>query len=105
MSWIICFSDTKPASLLLSYDNGWYHVTTTVPKPGIIVSHGYPYHYTPGMMWLWEISFDDNTFVGLLFSNVSFNIYKVILLLKSANAQKSVLHGKLEGIHMITVVT
>ena len=73
-----------------------------VPQPGIIVSHGYPYHYTAGMMWLWEIAFDDNAFVGLLFSNVSFNIYKVIILLfKSAIAQKSVLHypyGKLEDL-------
>ena len=75
---LLNFSDVNPASLLLSHDNGWYDITTRISQPGIIVSHGYPNHYTPGMMWLWEIAFDNNPYVGLLFPNISFNIYKVI---------------------------
>ena len=64
-------------SLYLPKDTGWQNITTVLTHTGFIWSHGYPFHYTPGMMWLWEIVFGDNVFVCLLFSNISFNVYEV----------------------------
>lgn len=71
-------SDLQTSSLYLSNDRGWSQISTIVTRPGYIISQGYPYHYTPGAMWLWEIDFD-NAYVGLLLSNVSFTVYKVRL--------------------------
>ena len=67
-------------SLYLSNETGWGNITTTVTHTDFILSQGYPFHYTPGMMWLWEIAFDDNTYVGLLFSDISFSVYQVSFL-------------------------
>ena len=74
------FQRGQRVSLYLSNETGWGNITTTVAHTDFILSQGYPFHYTPGMMWLWEIAFDDNTYVGLLFSNISFSVYQVCIL-------------------------
>ena len=75
------FQRGQRVSLYLSNETGWGNITTTVAHTDFILSQGYPFHYTPGMMWLWEIAFDDNTYVGLLFSNISFSVYQVCVFM------------------------
>ena len=54
----------------------WDDITTIVTQPGIIASHGFPFHYSSGETWLWEI-FLDNNYINLVMYNISFNRNKV----------------------------
>ena len=42
-------------------------------KPGAIISHGYPIHYTQTELWRWQIVFPSKTFINLVVDTISFD--------------------------------
>ena len=44
-----------------------------VNKPGVIVSPGYPYHYSSGELLLWDVEFHQSAYIHLIILNISIN--------------------------------
>ena len=49
----------------------------TISEPGVFTNVGYPYHYFPDQLYMWNITVTNNEYIKLLFSNISLHVYKV----------------------------
>ena len=56
----------------------WDEVTTLVREPGFIVSPDYPFIYSSGEFWVWDIHFNMSTNIHIIIYNASFNKHQVI---------------------------
>ena len=51
-----------------------------ISEPRVITSMGYPYHYFPDQLYMWNITLTDSAYITLLFSNISLHVYKVNII-------------------------
>ena len=70
-------SETDVAEVYLPEDQTSREMTTHIYSFSPFVSDGYPFHYTQGMLWTWDILFLMHEYANLIFTNISFNIYQV----------------------------
>ena len=56
----------------------------SITEPGVFTSVGYPYHYFPDQLYIWNITLTDGSYIRLLFSNISLHDYKVNCVFRSA---------------------
>ena len=72
----ICFligQTKRPVSPYIYGKLGWNDVSSLVTKPGAIISHGYPFHYTRTELWRWQIVFPSETFINLVADTIFFD--------------------------------
>ena len=55
----------------------WNDRTTIVRQPGLITSHDFPFQYSNGDVWRWDVYFNISVTINIILYNASFNILQV----------------------------
>ena len=55
----------------------WNDRTTIVREPGLITSHDFPFQYSNGDVWRWDVYFNTSVTINIILYNASFNILQV----------------------------
>lgn len=56
-------------------------LTQTITEASVITSMGYLGHYRGGVAYSWILDFTDVGFIKVIFTNISFNIYEVCIIM------------------------